>query len=108
MFVFDHSDAVAKYNRGVFLRNYFDQETTLHISISNTHLQYGSEFRYTEDLKQLLNHRPLRQTKSILDEGVNNTLIHHDNEEKIKNLHLGLDRGKHKGATAQPTIPTTS
>ena len=104
-FLFEHSNTAAIHNSRIIMNNDFDLSTTMNITMTNTHLQYGSEFLPTSEFDSLLEHHPLGpRTKQILDEGVHIPLTPMDEELEREDLIAGLARGNHKGAMSQPKL----
>ena len=104
-FKFKHSHAAAYHNSKILAKHNFDLPTTLHKNTIGTHLQYGSEFRPTADLQELLQDHPLwPRTKQILEQGSKMPLESMTPEIEKEDLLQGIKRGNHKGATSRLPI----
>ena len=72
---------------------------------NNSHLQYGSEFRPTSELRPLLQHHPLwNRLKSILENGVKFPLEPISQEQMVRDLEEAVKFGNHKGAQKHSTF----
>ena len=99
-FQFKHTTEAAAHNSSILAQHNFDLVATMDAHAQGTHLQYGSEFRPSIDLEELLQHHPLwMRTQAILDSGSKMPLQPMDPLLEQEDLLLGLKRGNYKGAT---------
>ena len=101
-FQFAMTKDAAKHNSQLLSKYNYNLEETLAATSIGTQLEYGSEFRPTQDLEPLLRHHPLwPKAKDILNKGCTVAIEPQDNETEREDLKLGLQRGNHKGAVNQ-------
>ena len=104
-FQFKHTTEAAAHNSSILAQHNFDLVATMDAHAQGTHLQYGSEFRPSINLEELLQHHPLwMRTQAILDSGSKMPLQPMDPLLEQEDLLLGLKRGNHKGATLREPL----
>jgi hypothetical protein len=107
-FRFERSQEAVLHNAALLRLYNFDLNKII-VSLHPSQLSYGSEFRNSSELEELLQHHPhWSHLKDILDNGATFPLFPISSEERKNDLHFHLTRGNHKSTMKYKSAMDTS
>ena len=102
-FQFDTTRAAAQHNLNRLIENQFDLEGLLNDKMRPSVTHYGSEFKSTEHLQNLLQHHPRwGALKQMLEVGSKWKLETIEDNTRIEDAIAAVERGNHKSAGKYP------